>query len=610
VELLTEEGISLVHQGRSLLSKGQLEAANELLVKSLKPLVGRISAEAELLTSQAKDTQMNGPEARQRTQNQVRYTLIAGMGFNVLLAVSLAIFFMKNIAKNVATVMDNTYRLARREQLNPPLPGNDEIAHLDKVLRDMALALDAANAKEHAIFENARDMICTITGGGVFSNVSPACIEILGYTPQELDGKWMVELVVEEDVQRTIELLKELFAGNCDRSFESRMKRKDGRVIHLLWSAQWSKIENCLFCVAHEITERKVAEELLRASEARIRLILESTPVGILTLDEDGLVQVGNPAIATMFGAPMHEYEGEPIVKLFKVSPDKSAAQFIRECVNKTMRIDAKTTAGLLFPAEVALKEFEGISGRQYLMVIQDISERHEIERMKQDFVAMVSHELRTPLTSVQGFLDLLAAGGYGEISATAQDRSGIASRNVSRLIDLINDILDAEKLESGKFEFRFSDVSMQKVVAKSVEAVRDFAEKSEVTIEVVPGDATTVADNDRLVQVVINLLSNAVKFSPKGSSISVSINEAPKYLEVSVSDNGAGIPEEARLLIFERFGQVRGAQSRHKGSGLGLAICKKIVEQHNGQIGVDSIEGQGSRFWFRLPTVMKAAKV
>jgi PAS domain S-box-containing protein len=602
VELLADQGRSLVSQGRKLLREGHEDSANELLVNSLKPLIARLDSEAALLTNQAKETQMNSPQARARVQNQMRYTLIGGIALNAMVALSLAVFFMKDISRNVARVMDNTFRLAKRQPLNPPLQGNDEISHLDRVLRDMARALDASNRKERAIFENARDMICTIAEGGVFSNVSPACGEILGYSPDELEGRWFVELVEETEVNRTIELLKRLFKGDCDQPFETRLKRKDGRLIHLLWSAQWSAQENCLFCVAHEITERVVAEELLRASEARVRLILEATPVGILSVNANGEIQTGNPAIASMFGCNMEDLNSLPLSKMFKLNS-------VNDCLNRTIRVDACRRDGCSFPAEISVRQFETVSGAlQYLVVVLDISERHEIERMKQDFIAMVSHELRTPLTSVQGFLDLLGMGGYGEISDAAKAKCDVATRNVSRLIDLINDILDAEKLESGKFDFRFSEVSMRSVIERSVDAVRDFAEKSKVAVQVEPGDAVTVADHDRLVQVVINLLSNAIKFSPNGSTVLVTVKEMPKYLELSVCDRGAGIPEDYRQLIFERFGQVRGAQSRHKGSGLGLTICKKIVEQHNGQIGVDSVEGEGSRFWFRLPKAMTTA--
>lgn len=610
VELLAEEGVSLVKQGRRLLSKGQDEAANVLLVTSLKPLVKRISTEAEFLTNEARSKEAIGPQARARMQDQVRYTLIGGIALNILVAVSLAIYFMKNISKNVATLMDNTVKLARREELNPPLPGNDEISHLDRVVRDMAKAIESANKKERAIFENARDMICTIADGGVLRDVSPACSDVLGYSPSELDGKWFVELVVESDVPKTIELLKQLFNGFCEQPFEARMKRKDGRIIHVLWSAQWSQLENCCFCVAHEITQRKEMEELLKESEARTRSILETTPVGILTLDSEGRVELGNPAVATMFGCDLSDLVSRSVVQLFKSPAETTGPGFIRHCCDKTIKLDAQTKSGRLFPAELTIKEFDGSSGKQYLMVLADISERQQIEQLKQDFVAMVSHELRTPLTSVQGFLELLNAGGYGAVTDAAKNKCDVASRNVSRLIDLINDILDNEKLESGKFEYKFAQLNLNDVVSRSIDAVKDFADKSGVSIAMERCDGVVVADQGRLIQVVINLLSNAIKFSPKGSQIVISVRETPNFIELAVRDFGSGIPENAQVSIFERFTQVPGAQSKHVGSGLGLAICKKIIEQHQGQIGVDSVLGEGSRFWFRLPTVKEHATV
>ncbi len=610
VELLADEGVSLVRQGRSLLKQGQEGPANELLVTSLKPLIQRLSAETELLTNEAQHDSDRGPEARARMQNQVRYTLIGGIGFNILVAFSLAIFFMKNISRNVALVMDNTFRLARRQPFNPPLTGTDEIAHLDGVLREMAKALEIANHKERTIFENARDMICTIAGGGVLANVSPASADILGYAPEELEGRWIVELVSEQDVSRTIELLKKLLKGDDNQSFELRMKHKDGKIVDLLWSAQWSQEENCLFCVAHEITERKVAEELLRTSEARTRSILETAPVGIIALDTNGVFQLGNPAVATMFGLDLADIGSLTLHDVMQVAKEKPAEQFLDDCLNKTLVLEGRRKSGHLFPAEITVKQLESISGRQYLMVVLDITERQEIERLKQDFVAMVSHELRTPLTSVQGFLDLLSVDGYGTITDRAKSKCDVASRNVSRLIDLINDILDAEKMESGKFEFRFSEISMQRVISKSLDAVRDFADKSGVAIEINPGDGSTIADQERIVQVIINLLSNAIKFSPKGSTVVLTVEETPRYIEVSVTDCGVGIPPEFQHTVFERFSQITGGSKKHKGSGLGLMISRKIIEQHNGQIGVESTEGKGSRFWFRLPTIMNPVAV
>jgi PAS domain S-box-containing protein len=609
VELLAQEGKSLVNQGHKLLAAGQVDAANDLLVGSLKPLVGRLNQEASLLTEAAKTTEMKGPEQRARMQEQVRVTLMGGIALNILVALSLAVFFMRNTVRKVERVMDNTTRLAKRQALHPPIEGNDEIAHLDRVLREMASALDAHTRKERAIFDNARDMICTIGEGGVFSQVSPACEEVLGYSQEELIGKWLVEIVEESEVNRTIELLKRKFKGECEAPFEMRLRRKDGKLVHTLWSAQWSAQENCLFCVAHEITERKVAEELLKASEARVRLILEATPVGIMSVNADGVVQTGNPAAEAMFG--VEDITGCSLRDIFRLSNGKGPIDFLRDNLDRTVRFEAVKADGGSFPAEITIKQFEGTSGLQYLLVTLDISEREQIEKMKQDFFAMVSHELRTPLTSVQGFLEVLGAGGYGVVPEKALTKCEVASRNVKRLIELINDILDAEKLESGCFEFRFSDVRLLDVLDRSVDAVREFAERSEVTLDV-DGlvDGVTVADEERLVQVVINLLSNAVKFSPPCSTVTLSVRDVSNSLEVSVADQGDGIPDEYRQVIFERFGQVRGAKSRHKGSGLGLAICKKIIEQHHGQIGVESTAGEGSRFWFRVPKVKTTASV
>lgn len=608
VEQLTEKGMFLVTRGRQLLKQGEVDEANKLLVDNLKPLIEQISKESDLLTNEARHDQEEGPEARLKAQAQVRSGLLIGLGFNILLAISLAGFVMKNISRNVSVLMDNTIRLAKRQPFNPPLDSGDEIEHLDQVLRDMACAIELASRRERAIFQNARDMICTITDGGVFSNVSPASVELLGYEPAEMEGMPFVDLCSETDKRKAVDLLRNHSQGTSIEPFETRLLRKDGVTIHVLWSVQWSSQENCLYCIAHEITGRKVAEELLKASEARTRSILNSTPAGIVALDDSGVIQMSNAAVATMFGTTCADLRLRSVVELFKLPQGKTAGQFLRDSLDKTVRVDAYARTGRIFPAEVTLKQFEGATGCQYLFVVMDVTERQQVEQMKQSFVAMVSHELRTPLTSVQGFLDLLSAGGYGAVPDAVKTKSNVASRNVSRLIDLINDILDAEKLESGKFEFRFSEIRMQEVMKKAVDAVRDFADKSGVTIEIDPFDVETVADQERLVQVVINFLSNAVKFSPKQSTVKLAVTRIGNVLEVSVTDSGPGIPVEYQQSIFERFQQVRGNKTRHAGSGLGLAISKSIIEQHNGQIGVDSAEGQGSRFWFRVPVVVLKA--
>lgn len=226
-----------------------------------------------------------------------------------------------------------------------------------------------------------------------------------------------------------------------------------------------------------------------------------------------------------------------------------------------------------------------------------------EAQRVKQAFVAMISHELRTPLTSVRGFLELLSMGALGEVSKQAVEQSERVHANVERLIKLINDLLDLEKMEAGKMQMSPESISLNAVVEQSLESVTELSKKGEVQIQVEPFQLDVFADADRLEQVLVNLLSNAIKFSNKNSKVFVSAEPEGDFVRVSVKDSGRGIPSDQQELIFERYTQVDIKDGSKKGgTGLGLPVCKLIVEELGGKIGVHSKENQGSTFWFLLP--------
>jgi signal transduction histidine kinase len=225
---------------------------------------------------------------------------------------------------------------------------------------------------------------------------------------------------------------------------------------------------------------------------------------------------------------------------------------------------------------------------------------------MKREFIAMVSHDLRTPLTSIQGFLSLLDAGVYGQISDSGMESLEIADSSISRLIKLVNDLLDAERLESGKMELNLGTCSILHLFESSADAVETFADQQGVKLTVVAPSHehdSVYADGDRLIQVLVNLLSNAIKFSASGTKVTLASIPVEDMIELQVIDEGRGIPAEFLDSVFERFKQVKKSDSKNrKGTGLGLAICKAIIEKHGGQIGVRSEEGKGSTFWFRIP--------
>lgn len=228
--------------------------------------------------------------------------------------------------------------------------------------------------------------------------------------------------------------------------------------------------------------------------------------------------------------------------------------------------------------------------------------EREEIERLKQDFIAMVSHDLRTPLNAVQGTLTLIADGVYGALSESGVRKAKVAEESIGRLANLANELLDLERLESKKLPIELKPTRLQQAISKSIDSIHGFAEYKQITIRSADTDAVVLADEERLIQVIVNLLSNAIKFSNDGGSVDVTVKDQHEEIEVRITDQGRGVPAPLQDAIFDRFRQVERVDTdNERGMGLGLAICKAIIVDHNGSIGCDSESGKGCSFWFRL---------
>ncbi|HEY9079242.1 sensor histidine kinase [Magnetovibrio sp.] len=239
------------------------------------------------------------------------------------------------------------------------------------------------------------------------------------------------------------------------------------------------------------------------------------------------------------------------------------------------------------------------------LGIVHDVTDRIMLDKSKNEFISTVSHELRTPLTSIKGSLSLLLGGAAGDLPKKMKDMIVIAHNNADRLINLVSDILDLEKLQSERLEFNLRDLDVGTLLMEGVNANLGYAHKLGVTFTIqhpLPGQLVR-CDKDRILQVLTNLLSNAAKFSPRNSTVTVSAIQAGDRIKISVTDQGAGISKEFQSRIFERFSQEDSSDQRTQGgTGLGLSICKNIVEKHGGEIGFDSTLGQGSTFFFTLP--------
>jgi PAS domain S-box-containing protein len=362
-----------------------------------------------------------------------------------------------------------------------------------------------------------------------------------------------------------------------------------------------------------QFLDRRRAQDALRESEERSWAILESAQDAVLSIDHEGRIREFNPAAEELFGFSRDQVLGNRMSELIvppelRTDHERGFARHLgtgeSRILGRRVELPALRADGTRFPAELSVIRMKGSGRPRFTGFLRDLSERRAIDRMKREFVSMVSHELRTPLTSLRSSLGLLSLGTAGELSKDAQKLVAIAERNTVRLVDLVNDILDLERLNSGRVELSLSAILLEPLLARAVETIAPLARERGVQLEQAPGPAglRVVADAERVVQVLINLLANAIKFSPRGGRMWLLAEQEADLAKISVGDEGPGIPAEWRERVFEPFQQVEASDSRAKGgSGLGLAVCKAIVERHGGRIGAEPRDPVGSQFWFTL---------
>jgi PAS domain S-box-containing protein len=362
-----------------------------------------------------------------------------------------------------------------------------------------------------------------------------------------------------------------------------------------------------------EVAQRALARDAMLRISRQNELILESAAEGIYGLDPQGYTLFLNPSAARMLGRTADDVIGRPFEAVLGMGAAEAGGDGVnpvRATLGSGVGREVKDAAfrradGSSFPVEYSstpIVEDGQITGA--VVTFRDVTERREVERMKDEFVSVVSHELRTPLTSIRGSLGLLAAGKLGEVPEKGRRMLEIAVQNTDRLVRLINDILDIERIESGTVTMELKPVDASELVHQSVEVMAAMAEKAGVRLYSWTDRQPLDADPDRILQVLTNLLSNAIKFSPPESEVSLTTELGEGEVVFRVRDAGRGIPADRLESIFERFSQVDSSDARDKGgTGLGLAICRSIVQQHGGRIWVESTPGEGSTFTFTLPS-------
>ncbi|MEM7062182.1 MAG: PAS domain S-box protein [Cyanobacteria bacterium P01_B01_bin.77] len=386
-------------------------------------------------------------------------------------------------------------------------------------------------------------------------------------------------------------------------------RRKNGDIFPAEASISKSKTADGSWytVMLQDVTERLQAEVTIRRSEEQLRRMTNALPVLIAYIDADEHYRFNNRAYEEWLGVPYQTLEGQPLAQALGPEIYDTIQPYLQQALkgqSVTFEVEFPNSdlpyrwVSISYEPDVQAGQVKGC-----FALAQDISDRKAADQIKHEFVSLVSHELRTPLTSIHGALKLLTTGKLGQLAPQGQELLEIALSNTERLTRLINDVLDLERIESGRIKMIRIRCRVADLLNQAAQAMMSMAQTQGVTLQVMAVDTYIYADPDHVEQTLTNLLSNAIKFSPRGETVLLKAIDQPHQVLFKVIDHGRGIPEDKLETIFERFQQVDVSDTRnHGGTGLGLAICREIVQHHNGRIWVTSIHGQGSTFCFTLP--------
>ena len=505
-----------------------------------------------------------------------------------------------------------------------------EVQYLIVSGRDMTIqrraeqALLTSETRYKHVVENSLGFVFTCTLEGRLTSLNTYTAESLGYRPEELTGKPLSDLLSKEGTQSFADSLQTVIKTG-EHHGTIPILRKDGTERQIAFRSRRMDMPGGIsFVLTHgmDVTEQHDAEDELHLVRRQRELILAAVGDGIYGMDMNGKFSFINPTAAKMLGYTAEEMLGKDIHELIHHSHADGTPHSKSNCPilaglrrREVARIRDDvfwrkdgTTVPVEYVASPLIDE-GAIAGM--VVAFQDVSERRRLEKMKDEFISTVSHELRTPLTSLRASLGLISSGSLDKRPEKQKQMLEVAIGNCDRLVRLVNDILDFERVEKGGMPLHLEVLKVGDILRRAADMEHEAALKAQISFRFgVPAGLLVDVDQERILQVLSELVSNAIKFSPPQTIIKLGARPAGPNPEngreevcVIVEDQGRGIAEDKQDLIFERFQQGDASDSRALGgTGLGLAICRRIVGQHGGRIWVESEPGKGSRFLFTLP--------
>ncbi|MEA2571473.1 MAG: hypothetical protein QOI24_3474 [Acidobacteriota bacterium] len=568
-------------------------------------------------------------ERLEREAARSRIMLLAGGLLILLIALGVPWFLSRRMIDPILDLQRAALRIGRGDlETTIAMPSTIELASLATTFNDMTRELKVARNKDLEKSEERFRLAARATMDMIWDWdprtdqvwVDERFRENFGSGGSHLSAAQFNEVIHVDDWPR-VELGFQTAAAGTEPSWadEFRLRRPDG---------SWAQMISRGYIVREpdgealrmigamtDVTERRNAEQAMASLHRQKEMILNSVGDGIFGLDAIGNIVSVNPAGIAMLGCEESDLLGKPVTSVVHCVDAQEIPLIFTTLRDGTLQSSAeelfRRADDSSFPIDYVSNPMCDDDGNVVGAVVtfRDITERHEIERLKSQFVATVSHELRTPLTSIRGALGLLSGGLLGSVSPKGQRMLEIAVSNTDRLVRLINDILDVERIDSQPMKMAGAVVDAFDLMKRAAESVQSIADVAGVRVVVEPATVSIAGDADRIIQTLTNLVGNAIKFSPRDTTVTVSAGASGDKCTFRVADEGRGLPADKLEMIFERFQQVDASDSRDKGgSGLGLAICRSIVIAHGGRIWAEKNEPAGSVFQFTIPLAIAQA--
>jgi two-component system sensor histidine kinase VicK len=485
--------------------------------------------------------------------------------------------------------------------------------------REAETALRSSEVRYRQLVEGSLGMVCTHDLKGYLLSINTHAAANLGYRPDELVGRYMLDFIQMEH-KHGWDLYWKAMAEHGEDQGLLYMSKKDGSPCVIAFRNKLVQLPDTEpFVLGHgiDITEKIDAEAKLHALMRQRESILDSVGDGIYGIDMDGRIVFVNQVGANMLGYSQEEMQGKMIHPLIHHSRADGTSYPVDQCLiegtlhrQSAIRVRDEVfwrKDGTSIPVEyVACPLIDNGTVTGAVVAYQDVTERRRLDRMKDEFISTVSHELRTPLTSLRAALGLIAGGALAARPEKTEQMLEVAMGNCNRLVHLVNDILDFERIGSGNLRLNRSEVNANELLRRAADLQRPSAQHAGLRFRIEAEPIELWVDGERIVQTLTKLLGNAIKFSrPHGEIYLKAHAISEDQAQIEVHDQGQGVPPEMLDKIFERFQQGDASDSRASGgTGLGLALCRSLVGLHGGKIWVESTVGEGSSFFFTVPRV------